>query len=58
GPTRDLQPAFYKWWTKWYKYPGSIVGDVKVTSCIGTNPTLERLFVRKKPAKELLKKLN
>ncbi|CAF1195729.1 unnamed protein product [Adineta ricciae] len=58
GPTRNLQPAFYKCWTKWYKYSGSIVGDVKVTSCIHTNPTLERLFVRKKPAKELLQKLN
>ena len=57
GPIRNLKPAFTQWWKKWYTCPASLVADVKVINCTNINRTLERLFIQKKPSKEMLKRM-
>ena len=54
GPIRQLKPAIHHWWKKWYRYPGSLVNDVRLRVCNNTNPTLEDEFVHKKPSRNLL----
>lgn len=48
GSIRQLKPVIHHWWKKWYRYPGSLVNDVRLRICNNTNRTLADQFVRKK----------
>jgi hypothetical protein len=57
GLTKNLPKEFYQWWKNYYVYPDSNVADVKIQLIPTTSHTLEHYFIKKKPEKELLTKM-
>ena len=52
-----FQKHFNKWWKENYAITGSPVEQVRVRLVPNTNPTLETYFIHKKPARELLTRI-
>lgn len=52
-----LSDDFMKWWRLFFSYPGSPVYNAKVQLVPKTQRTLEDLFIKKKPRKELLTRM-
>jgi len=55
--TMNLPNEFYKWWKIYYAFPGSPLQHIKVILVTNINRTLESFFIRKKPRKEILTKM-
>ncbi len=53
---RKIQ-AFFTWWKKHYHYPGSPANNIKVRLRPKTNRTLQSFLIRKKPLRNILRKM-
>ena len=58
GPRTAFGPIFRAWWEEYFRRQGSKVAHVKVKFAAKSNRTMEQCFVRKKPSKEMLKKMD
>jgi len=58
GPLLKFNHEFRKFWKKHFCYQESSLNNVRVILGTRTNQSLERLLVKKKPAKELLTKMD
>ena len=58
GPLMNFKKEFCKLWTKYYVYKGSVMNDVRLMITTHSNSSLNDLFVRKKPSRSLLSKLD
>jgi hypothetical protein len=57
GLTINLSKEFFKWWKTYYAFPGSPLESVKVRIVTDTNRTLESFFIRKKPSRDVLRRM-
>jgi hypothetical protein len=57
GLTIPLPKSFHTWWKTYFEFPGSPLEHVKVQLVTKTNYTIERLFIHKKPAPQILTKM-
>ena len=57
GLTAHLPKQVYTWWKTYYVFPGSPVENVKVRMVSNMNRTLESFLIRKRPAREILTKM-
>jgi hypothetical protein len=57
GLTNNFPKEFYRWWKKYYVYPGSNVNSVKIRLIPKTNRTLEYFLVYKKLSREMLTRM-
>ena len=55
--TTALPRKFYEWWHRYYTYTGSPVANVRVRLVANTHRTLETYFIRKKPPREILTRM-
>ncbi len=55
GSIKTFLCQFHKWWTKYYKYPGCKLRNVKVRLQPKTNRTLAVFLIHKKPPPHMLR---
>jgi hypothetical protein len=57
APLLNFKEEFRQLWTKSYVYPGLVMKDVRLMMTTLSNPSLNDLFVHKKPSRLLLTKM-
>lgn len=55
--TRHFSKEFYSWWKTYFTNDFPQLQNVKIRLVADTQRTLETYFIRKKPSKEILKKM-
>jgi hypothetical protein len=57
GPLATFDHQFFSWWKKHYQYPGSHLKNINVKLIPKTNRTLASYLIRKKPPRDILRRM-